>query len=336
MTVKRICLQPFNWLELQPDGSLFGCCPSWRPQPLGNLLQQSLDEIWQGPAARGLRAALRRGEFPGCRSSRCPHLATGSGPVRPQTRLSADSVRRLEAADEAGPEAFKLSFDQRCNLSCPSCRDRVVPDGFEAARAGRLLQRVTDELLPRARALTLAGHGDPFAAPCYTQLLLELEQGVAPELQALHLHTNAQLWTRRRWQRYPRLQSLLRSAEISVDAASAATYAANRRGGVFERLLENLEYVAGLGIDVQLSCVVQENNLHELEAFSNLAVCFGFRCYFSRLDNWGSFSGADYTARAVHLPGHPRHAELCERLQRLSAHPHVALGNLAPLLSGAL
>jgi len=336
MTVKRICLQPFNWLELQPEGSLFGCCPGWRPQPLGNLLQQSLDEVWQGPAARGLRTALRQGAFPGCRTSRCPHLATGSGPVRPQTQLSAESLRRLDDADEAGPDAFKLSFDQRCNLACPSCRDGVLPAGVEAGRAERLLQRVIEELLPRARALTLAGHGEPFAAPCYTQLLLELEQGAAPELQALHLHTNAQLWTRRRWQRYPRLQSLLRSAEISVDAASAATYAANRRGGVFERLLENLGYVAGLGIDVQLSCVVQENNLQELEAFCDLAGRFGYRCYFSKLDNWGSFSRADYATRAVHLPDHPRHAELLERLQRLSAHPHVALGNLAPLLSGAV
>jgi len=338
MTSKRICLQPFSWLELQPDGAVFCCCPSWRPQPLGNLLHQSLAEIWQGTPARELRAAIGRGNFHGCRAGSCPHLASRSGSVRPIAELTPAERRQVSRQDRALPEGatrIKLSFDPRCNLGCASCRggDRpVVP--FDAGRVERLQRRVVDELLPVAETLLLAGHGDPFAAPAYRTLLQGLDAGSAPLLRAVHLHTNAQLWTPQAWAELPHLQRLVRSAEISVDAASAATYALNRQGGAFGVLLENLEFIAGLGIEVQLSCVVQASNLHELEAFCDLAERFGFSSYFSRLVNWGTFGRVDYVARAVHLPAHPRHQELIDTLGRISRRPRVVLGNLAPLLAG--
>lgn len=205
--------------------------------------------------------------------------------------------------------------------------------GFDAGLVEQLRQRVVTELLPVAETLVLAGHGDPFAAPSYRDILKCLDLSTAPRLQAVHLHTNGQLWTRQAWAELPNLHHLVRSAEISVDAASAETYAQIRRGGGFEKLLENLEFLAGLGIEVLLSCVVQAGNLHELEAFCDLAERFGFASYFSKLVNWGTFSRGDYTARAVHLAAHPRHPELLERLRRIACRPGVSLGNLAPLVA---
>jgi len=331
------CLQPFTWLEIHRDGSAFCCCPTWRPRPLGNLSTQTMAEIWWGETARQFRAAAVRGNFLGCRSGCCPHLATRSGRVGPVASLvDPDLASQIMAG--AGfselPRQLKLSFDPRCNLHCPCCR--TSPTAIKAPDQqliARLEQRVVDELLPVVETLLVAGQGDPFAAPSYRRILARLDGKSAPRLKTIHLHSNGLLWSRETWEALPRLHGLVQSAEISVDAASSETYALNRRGGAFEVLLANLEYIAGLGIDVLLSFVVQANNLREMEAFCHLAERFGWRCYFSKLANWGTFSRCEYAERAVHRPAHPKHRELLEMLRRVSTHSSASLGNLAPLLA---
>ena len=63
----------------------------------------------------------------------------------------------------------------------------------------------------------------------------------------IHLHTNALLWTPKMWRQVPdEVKRAINSAEISIDAARPETYSVNRRGGDFDRLLENLEFIAGL------------------------------------------------------------------------------------------
>ena len=137
------------------------------------------------------------------------------------------------------------------------------------------------------------------------------------------------------WSSLPaNVRALVKDAEISVDAASAATYALNR-GGHWEVLLENLAFVAELRRQgplewVGLSFVVQENNFGEMPAFVALARSFGFDLVlFNQIVNWGTFSPPDFRRRAVHLPSHPRHPELIELLQSAAfADPIVHLGNL--------
>jgi len=332
------CLQPFTWLEIHPDGSAFCCCPTWRPRPLGNLVEQSLTEIWWGESARCFRTAAVRGNFLGCRSGSCPHLATRSGQVGPVAGLlDSDLVRRLRAGGDSPdpPRRLKLSFDPRCNLHCPSCRShQASAAGPDLQLIARLEERVVGELLPVVETLLVAGQGDPFAAPSYRRILARLDRKSAPRLKSVHLHSNGLLWTRGTWEDLQKLHDLVKSAEISVDAASSATYALNRRGGAFEVLLANLEWIAGLGIEVLLSFVVQANNVREMEAFCHLAERFACRCSFSKLANWGTFSSTEFAERAVHRPVHPQHRELLEMLQRVATRSHVSLGNLAPLLAG--
>jgi hypothetical protein len=85
--------------------------------------------------------------------------------------------------------------------------------------------------------------------------------------------------------------------------------------------------------DVTISMVVQENNFAEMPEFVTLGKGFGFdTVYFSKLVNWGTFSGVEYEARAVHQPHHPRHGELVALLQaEIFKDPIVNLGNLSEL-----
>jgi hypothetical protein len=158
--------------------------------------------------------------------------------------------------------------------------------------------------------------------------------GLFPRLRRIHLHSNGQLWDEAHWAALAAVQPLVKSAEISVDAASAGTYA-RTRGGDFDRLLENLAFVATLPLSLTLSCVVQADNYRELPAFAALARRFGTRAYLSQLVNWGTFSGEEFRWRAVHRREHPEHEDLLAVLRPLAAAADVDLGNLRPLLAEA-
>jgi len=157
-----------------------------------------------------------------------------------------------------------------------------------------------------------------------------------PNLEEIRLHTNAQLLTPRMWGTIPQdIQQLVESVDISIDAATPETYAVNRRGGSFERLLKNLEYISTLRKSgplgwVGISMVVQENNFMEMPDFVHLGRRFGFdTVYFSQLVNWGTFSEEEFSNRAIHLPTHPKHPEFVDLLEDgIFDEPLVHLGNL--------
>ena len=42
----RFCSRPFSLFEMHENGSVFLCCPTWLPGPVGNLNTQDAREIW--------------------------------------------------------------------------------------------------------------------------------------------------------------------------------------------------------------------------------------------------------------------------------------------------
>src|SRR5437016_14546850 len=80
---KRLfCSVPFERLEMHPDGKCFACCPGWLRRPLGTLSEDTpFEEIWNGQAAREIRAGILDGSFRDCDENRCPHLASATGHV---------------------------------------------------------------------------------------------------------------------------------------------------------------------------------------------------------------------------------------------------------------
>jgi len=166
-----------------------------------------------------------------------------------------------------------------------------------------------------------------------------MDRRAMPRLRAIRLQTNALLWTSEMWATIPRgIRELVRYADISIDAASPATYRTNRRGGNFEKLLENLVFVASLRTGgplewLGISMVVQENNFKEMRDFVHLGKRLGAdTVYFQQLVNWGTFAETEFLSRSIHRASHPRHGELREILQEaIFDDPVCQLGNLSDL-----
>lgn len=334
---RLVCTQPFTWCEVHADGTVFGCCPSWLDAPMGNLLQQTFEEIWNGQAARQLRRSVLDGTFAQCRRLRCPRLSAVKPPVMFLREVASAALKELLSRNTVrlpfGPHTVNLCYDHRCNLSCPSCRKDYMPAGKRAERRLQQIEgRIRKYLWPHMEELIIGGFGDPFGSPSYRSLLRGLAGKDFPRLHTLRLHTNGLLWDRDMWATMPYAAELLKSAEISVDAATPATYAVNRRGGEFSRLLRNLAFIRTLGVPIKLSFVVQQNNYREMSDFVAMARNFGCEVYFSQLVNWGTYGDAEYIGRAVHDPKHFEHSAFLDILEPLADMDCVDIGNLRPLL----
>ena len=94
MSVKN-CMFPWHWLIVTHEGDLLPC--GHGSKPVGNLREQSAEEIWNGPVMQGLRASLLAGEVHAvCRSTDCPyqqeHLAFT--PVEARAEIEGDTDRK--------------------------------------------------------------------------------------------------------------------------------------------------------------------------------------------------------------------------------------------------
>ncbi len=332
-----VCTRPWEWFEIHRRGLVFLCCPTWLKRPAGNLLEQSVADIWNGPVARELRKSTANGSFHNCSRKRCPFLVAGQSPVQSWQTVE-DPALRSALGNATGrvpfsPRRLNLCFDHSCSLACPSCRPRhLTLDRGEQAEIVKITHIVREHLLPTATEVTMSGFGDPFSSVAYLDLLTDLDnQGTTGA--TLRLHSNGQLWTRALWNRFPNLHRRVGAAEISVDAATPETYQHNRPGGSFSILLRNLDYLADQPFPLTLSMVVQNNNFEEIPRFIELARTRQARVYLSQLVNWGTFSRKEFLQRAIHLPHHPRHASLVAVLKLVAPDPDIDIGNLGHLLS---
>ncbi len=341
------CSKPFTFAEVTgwegPKGDVFSCCPSWLPTPIGNLLRQPMQEIWNGEIVQKVRESIHDGSFRFCVYSKCAHLQTVSGPV--QRRESVTDPEMLEVINKrltvmpSGPRTIGCSYDKSCNLSCPSCRTELI---IEKGRKDEILaisQSLRESWLADAQELVITGSGDAFGSPYFRNWLQTMQRDEMPKLKSLHLLSNGIMWSPRHWNLIPaEIREIITSAWISIDAATAETYVVNRRGGKFERLLENLEFISALRRNNQLkhvtiTFVVQDNNFLEMPDFVRLGIKHAFdKVYFGQLVDWGTFPKDEFKRRAVHLPDHPRHADLLRILKdSIFEMPIVQLGNLTEI-----
>jgi hypothetical protein len=332
-----VCLKPFYWLDAQPQGECYVCCPAWLSKSIGNLTPPgaTVESVWNSEAAQEIRKSILDGSFRHCDRNLCPELQHPMYHVVRKSELPDDEVGAAIRAGKTSlpyrPKRLNLSYDRSCNLACPSCRtDFYSARGEELISVRNIQDKIVAESANDVVWISVTGSGDPFGSSTFRKLLARINRGSFPNLKQIHLHTNAQLWTPEVWNGFPALKDFLISAEISIDAADAPTYASNRKGGNWERLVKNLEFIKSLQLaNVTLSFVVQANNYAQMPRFAEMGRALGFRVYFGQLVNWGTYEDADFESRAVSRPKHPEHAALLKTLSHPFLHkPHVSLGNL--------
>lgn len=343
------CSVPFRRMvvdsrhDLCQTGDAIMCC--WlKTPPLGNILDQSVEEVWNGQNARGIRHTILDGSFKYCDRDACPYLQTVMYEVQKREKVKDKELKKAIRDNLTilphGPREIICCYDRSCNLACPSCRTKVIVENDKREEILAIQSKLDNEALKEVHILTISGSGDPFGSPLYRHWLQTMNKGKMPHLRQIHLHTNAQLWTPKMWSTISKeTQELVKSAEISIDAATPKTYSINRRGGSFEKLLKNLEFISTLRTNgplrhLKLSMVVQSNNFREMHDFVHLGRRYNADVvYFGKIRNWGTFSEEEYKDRAIHLPDHPFYREFSDSIKKdIFRDPVVHMGNLSDIL----
>jgi MoaA/NifB/PqqE/SkfB family radical SAM enzyme len=231
-----------------------------------------------------------------------------------EDREVIDAIYRGDLILDYLPKHFEIAIDQRCNLYCSSCRTeritRITP--YEEELSG-LCRKILNEAGKGLRVLSLLGSGEVFFSPFCIELLQNLDRARFPLLK-VDIMTNGQLANKATWQKIGRGADFIKSVNVSIDAATKTTYEELRRGGIWERLLDNLAFLKDLRgrgtLDsLSFNFVISERNFLEMPDFVRLAEEYNAdTVLFTGLLPWHSMD-LEYKKTAVHQPGHKLHGD---------------------------
>jgi MoaA/NifB/PqqE/SkfB family radical SAM enzyme len=320
------CPMPFEHISVFDNGDVYLCSSCKMLAPVGNLMRHSFEEIWNSQIATKVREAILNGSFRYCNKNECEYFQDHE--LRKKEDFDDQFHREIISQQvtvlERGPCVIEVDYDKSCNLSCPYCRqENIIAKGSELTRLRRIHEKILGNNLKGVKRLMISGYGEPLVSELQMDFLRHLDTHRYPELR-IKLQTNGLLLTPERWDSIHNSHYAIDWISISIDAATEGTYRENR-GGTFERLLRNLEFVSGLRknneIDAfNINFVVQANNFREMKQFIELGREYGcdyivFQRIMHLEGSYGLLSEERYLEAAVHMKSHPEHNEFLHALK---------------------
>lgn len=262
-----ICVNPYIYTEIHHDKQTF-CCPEWLEEYIDT--KENYRDNWYSKKANAIRKSVTDGSFKYCSQSKCPHLSTliNSGEVPSTSPIKFKNKHSLSL--DSGPKDVKFIFDSACNLACPSCRVDFIKNSEVIYSNSKIeIKKISDAYGKSIERITMSGTGDPFYSTAFFEFLENIDKNEYPNLKYIHLHTNGILWNERNWEKIKKAHPYIKSAEISIDASSKETYEIVRRGGNWDLLQKNLQFIKNIDSleSISFSFVVQKQNYFEVLDF---------------------------------------------------------------------
>jgi len=262
---QAFCVMPFVTMILEPNGSVGFCRHKGTKFSFGNIKNQNIWEIWNGPKVIQWRNEFLNGRVEICKdevSQRRCNECSQLNQILPDAVLEAIQPQRILR--------FTANFNGKCNLQCRMCDVWQMPNGlyddinfWEPARK---------EIFPFLKEVDLLS-GEPFIQSDTYRLIDEISQ------------VNAQAWwtftTNAHWNFNERIESYLNKINIkniilSIDSLTPEIYAIIRPPGKLEKVLNNIDKLllynqrriksGGSNLNFKANFLIQKNNWHELGA----------------------------------------------------------------------
>ena len=278
----KFCRIPFDTLQIDEDGDVQLCdCQIHMPYTIGNIYQDTLQNIWLGEAANRVRQSVIDEDFTYCNWA-CSYLSIlpDSGPVTPPTLPNF-------------PTTIKLDLDRSCNLKCPSCREGVIieKNSTKIDKQIELFNQIKQWGMENPNTvlkIVPMASGEIFASHSGLQFLKSLIDYPYNNLR-LEITTNGTLITRNQ-ELIENISHLINFFSISIDAATPETYAVVR-GGNWQELMLGLEFIKNtISKPLSVRFCIQKNNWHEIEQFAELANKFNAVINYQKLLDWGHWT----------------------------------------------
>lgn len=308
----NLCKFPWNQINIDTEGYIFLCaCDAWVPFPVGHVMEfKTVEEIFNGPTARGIQNSVIDGNYRYCDTVNC-FISKGSN---------------LKNIYTPYDYSIHLGIDMSCNLQCPSCRPKFIfnDDQEFVNERSAWINRIRSWIKQKPNSkfyVTIGANGEPFASALYRQFLAtEFATNVH-----YYIRTNATLIKKHIADL--KLLPNLRTIELSLDAATAATYERVRRPGRWKSVVDNIDYLVELQknykFEMSATFVIQRENIEDIIPFVDFCRSRGIGPTFNLLQDWASFQ--DFDTECVHRPGdslHQRFLEIIATPELRSTNPH--------------
>lgn len=286
------CKTMLNHLEVVREGNAWCCCTTFMGIGLGNMMNSSVEEVWNSTLHKILCLSSENHTYSFCDKSMCPLFVNKKPSV--QSTLSEESYQTMESM----PTVAAIGYDSSCNLMCRTCRDTLcIATGKEAEELDGITDMVIDKLLPEAEFLVLAGDGEVFVSKAYEKIYNSNKMN---DIKYIRILSNGTLFSRNNWEKFAAYKKGKIMLTFSIDAATKETYEKIRRNGNFDILKKNMEFASELRRTgkvsfLRLNFVVQKQNYQEMVMFVEWAEKLGADAvFFTKILNWGTFTTEEF------------------------------------------
>ncbi len=275
------------------------------------------DFSWNGPDAQELRRSILDGSFRYCNELKCPHLINNDLSKRSEV---ADPYLR-EIIDNSrtelpkGPQSIILAYDTSCNLSCPSCRDKVyAADSKTTQYFNETMDKILPSLLIDAKKVQFSQVGEALASLHHRRLLKSIMPSKYPNL-TITLMTNLKLISQRTWEELGSSADCIKTLLVSIDGATPQTLERLRRGLTWQRVIEAMEFLREMRkngkIDyIVVIFIVQKDNFRELSQMLEFcSLYYVDHLTIARISSHGSYTNEQFRDIDVGDPSHPFNGE---------------------------
>ena len=308
MKVKDFCNYPWTHFEVNnPNGDVTMCCDSHIV--LGNVNKQNINEIWNGEGYRKVRKdMLAKGAHALC-SSECAVLKgfksyqnldwyknlEKNSPLFLNAQKNDNELSEGKLTLDSMPRWMRFAHSYVCNLNCYHCYQAKIRK--EKLSLPETFIRQVLDLSHFYQVLFYYG-GEPFLYEP-TRHLLKSEQ-VNPHCRNFFV-TNATLLDNE-------LFEILQQKEIgymscSLDAVNEKTYAILRKGGNWQKVLQNLERISEMkktkNFVFSITLTVNSLNALELEEFCDMGISLGAEPMIILVNN--HFSSFAFQRKYLHF-----------------------------------
>jgi MoaA/NifB/PqqE/SkfB family radical SAM enzyme len=258
----NFCSIPFLQLQLNPLGNISACCFSGE-HTVGNIKDNTLKEIWNGPEMQKWRQEFISGDIKICK-----------GPMKNfechKMYTHLNDMVDLDVIQTQNPRRLDLRLNGKCNLECVMCDVWSQPNGlYENCD---LWTDGPEKIFPYLVEVDMLG-GEPFIQKD-TFKFIDAVSAVNSQCRWGFITNSSYVFNEKLRSTLDKLE--LRHIHLSMDGVSKEVYEKIRKKGSFEKTFATIEeYVKyrserrSKNRDFVLfgSFCVQKDNWHEIGQF---------------------------------------------------------------------
>ncbi|TNF24532.1 MAG: radical SAM protein [Deltaproteobacteria bacterium] len=264
LDTQGFCLVPFTNIILEPNGDVGVCRQKGTEFTVGNLRENTLEEVWNGETIRKWRREFLDNKVSNCSSE----IKYKKCNLCPQNNQLLDYVEYSEVQSNL-PIKLTANFNGFCNLRCQMCDVWEMPNGFYTEENFWSFAR--KDLFPGLHEIDMLS-GEPFLQNDTWKLIDEVSS-INPDCKWT-ITTNAH------YQLSEKMKNELNKISfknliISMDSLDDETYAKIRKRGqlktVRETLNDFLSYQKermenGLSsLSIKVNFLIQKDNWREIK-----------------------------------------------------------------------